>query len=294
MARTVVKAEWIIRSLQDKQIPVRDQAVVIENGRIADITADAPAHAEAIDIPDGIVVPGFLNLHNHTIKAPLFRGIVDDLPRRAIGESKVYSMLMPTGALAMTYLEDAELEALVALGPEIMKSGATTLVDQFRPRQRAIFDLARNGGCGSMAPPTSFLPRRRSRLRLSPPPRQSGTAAELVHAATIASADILRRPDPRPGSGPVPPPTLSLSLSMPCGRTCSRSAIRSERWCGMLPRPMSIRSSSRGAWSFALARVLGLDEAGIIAKGRAAITKLWNEAKRLGHFPPEAEPATAD
>ena len=116
MARTVVKAEWISRSLQDKQISVRDQAVVIENGRVADITADAPADAEAIDIPDGVVVPGFLNLHNHTIKAPLFRGIVDDLPRCAIGESKVYSMLMPTGALAMTYLEDAELEALVALG----------------------------------------------------------------------------------------------------------------------------------------------------------------------------------
>ena len=94
MTRTVVKAEWIIRSLQDKQIPVRDQAVVIEDGRIADITADAPADAEAIEIPGGIVVPGFLNLHNHTINAPLFRGIVDDLPRRAIGESKVYSMLM--------------------------------------------------------------------------------------------------------------------------------------------------------------------------------------------------------
>ena len=41
-------------------------------------------------------------------------------------------------------------------------------------------------------------------------------------------------------------------------------------------------------------KMLGLDEAGIIAKGRAATTKLWNEAKRLGHFPPEAEPATAD
>lgn len=41
-------------------------------------------------------------------------------------------------------------------------------------------------------------------------------------------------------------------------------------------------------------KVLGLDEAGIIAKGRAATTKLWNEAKRHGHLPPEAEPATAD
>ena len=51
------------------------------------------------------------------------------------------------GALAMTYLDNAELEALVALGLlEIMKSGATILVDQFRPRQRAIFDFARQWG----------------------------------------------------------------------------------------------------------------------------------------------------
>jgi 5-methylthioadenosine/S-adenosylhomocysteine deaminase len=87
--RTVVKAEWTIRSLKDKLVPVRDQAVVIEGGRIADVTAELLADADTIEIPGGIVFPGFLNLHNRTINAPLFRGIVDDLPRRAIGESKV-------------------------------------------------------------------------------------------------------------------------------------------------------------------------------------------------------------
>ena len=39
-------------------------------------------------------------------------------------------------------------------------------------------------------------------------------------------------------------------------------------------------------------KVLGLDEVGIVTKGRAATTKLCNEAKRLGHFP--SEPATMD
>lgn len=49
---------------------------------------------------------------------------------------------------------------LLALGLlEIMKSGATTLVNQFRPRQRAIFDLARQ-----WAAPTYFLPRQRSKV----------------------------------------------------------------------------------------------------------------------------------
>ena len=53
---------------------------------------------------------------------------------------------------------------LLALGLlEIMKSGATTLVNQFRPRQRAIFDLARQWAA-LMAAPTYFLPRQRSKV----------------------------------------------------------------------------------------------------------------------------------
>ena len=55
-------------------------------------------------------------------------------------------------------------------------------------------------------------------------------------------------------AGSAPVPLRILSSSMPCGRTCSRSAIRSERWCGMPPQLMSIRLSLTAAWSFALAR----------------------------------------
>jgi cytosine/adenosine deaminase-related metal-dependent hydrolase len=157
--RLVVKAEWVVRAIGDRQVPVRGQAIVIEGSRIADITAQPPTDFETIDVPGGIICPGFLNLHNHSINGPLFRGIVDDLPRRAIGESKVYSMLMPMGGLAMTYLDDDDLEALVALGLlEVMKSGATTLVDQFRPRQRVILELADRWGLRFYGAPYLFSP----------------------------------------------------------------------------------------------------------------------------------------
>jgi cytosine/adenosine deaminase-related metal-dependent hydrolase len=159
--RLVVRTEWTIRTAASRQVPVKDHAVVIEDGRIADITGDPPSDWQTIDVPGGIAFPGFINLHNHTINAPLFRGIVDDLPRRATGESKVYSVLMPIGALAMTFLDDEELEAVVALGLlEVAKSGATTLVDQFRPRQRAILDLARDWGLRLYAAPYLFSPAR--------------------------------------------------------------------------------------------------------------------------------------
>lgn len=157
--RLVVKGEWVIRSIGGRQVPVRDQAVVIEANRIVDVTAAPPSDAETLDMPGAIVCPGLLNLHNHTINGPLFRGIVDDLPRRAIGESKVYSMLMPIGSLAMSYLDDDGLEALVALGLlEVMKSGATTLLDQFRPRQRIILELARRWGLRFYGAPYLFSP----------------------------------------------------------------------------------------------------------------------------------------
>ncbi len=122
VARLVVEAAWIIRSLQS---PVRDQAVVIENGRVADNTADASLNAEAIDVPGRIVVSGLLH---HTSNTPLVRGIVADLPRRAIGEREVYSLLLALGAPAMTSRNDAALEALVIFGlHEIEKGGASSL-----------------------------------------------------------------------------------------------------------------------------------------------------------------------
>ncbi len=124
-------------------------------------------------------------------------------------------------------------------------------------------------------------------------PGQSGTAAELVHAATIASADILRRPDLgwiRPGA------TADLVVvavdAMRAHLQPVRDPIRTLVWYASSADVDTVIIEGRVV--VRAGKVLGLDEAGIIAKGRAATTKLWNEAKRLGHFPPEAEPATAD
>jgi 5-methylthioadenosine/S-adenosylhomocysteine deaminase len=157
--RLIIRARWTIVHERDRQVPMEGVSVLVEGGRVVDVTRDPPADGDVIDIPGGIAFPGFINLHNHTINAPLFRGIVDDLPRSAIGESKVYSMLMPIGALAVSHLAPDELEALVALGlTEVAKSGATTLVDQFRPRQTAILDLAKRCGLRLYAAPYLFSP----------------------------------------------------------------------------------------------------------------------------------------
>jgi cytosine/adenosine deaminase-related metal-dependent hydrolase len=159
MARLVIKTAWTIATIGERQVPVENLAIVVEDGRIADLTRSPPADAETISLAQGIAVPGFINLHNHAINAPLFRGIVDDLPRSAIGESKVYSMLMPMGGLAATFLDEHELKAIMALGVlEVLRSGVTTLVDQFRPPQASIFDLARQWGLRLYGAPYLFSP----------------------------------------------------------------------------------------------------------------------------------------
>jgi hypothetical protein len=40
-------------------------------------------------------------------------------------------------------------------------------------------------------------------------------------------------------------------------------------------------------------RMQGVDEAAIVRRGAAATRRLWQEAKRQGFFPAEAEPARA-
>ena len=150
-----------------------------------------------------------------------------------------------------------------------------------------------NGGCGSMAPPTSFLPRRRSRLRLSPPPRA------IRHRRRIGSRRHHRQR--RHPTSPRPRLDQARCHRRPCRCRCRCHAgapaagPRSDQDAGVVCFLGRCRyGHHRGRVVVRAGKVLGLDEAGIIAKGRAATTKLWNEAKRLGHFPPEAEPATAD
>jgi cytosine/adenosine deaminase-related metal-dependent hydrolase len=52
----------------------------VQDGRIADVVRDRPTlDAERIAAPDALLLPGLINLHNHALSAPLFRGLADDI-----------------------------------------------------------------------------------------------------------------------------------------------------------------------------------------------------------------------
>lgn len=135
-------------------------SVVVEGGRIAGVTRE---HVEDAAVrlrrPGAIVIPGLINLHNHSINGPLFRGLIDDVDAARWGQTKIYSILLPLAKLAMD-LPPEDLEAIVELGLlEVAASGATTVVEAFRPEQFMTFDVAKRLGLRFYGAPYLFSAR---------------------------------------------------------------------------------------------------------------------------------------
>ena len=145
MTETIaIRARWVLVPDGARQRIETDRWVLVEGGCVAAVTRDRPGGADrVVDAADALVLPGFVNLHNHGISALLFRGIVEDRPTASWAADTVYGLIMPLQGLAMEVLDDEELRAVTALGllgP--LKGGATTTMDMFRIAQSVSFDAA--------------------------------------------------------------------------------------------------------------------------------------------------------
>ena len=149
MTETIaIRARWVLVPDGGGQRIETDRWVLVEGGCVAAVTADRPGGTDrVIDVPEALVLPGFVNLHNHGISALLFRGIVEDRPTASWAADTVYGLIMPLQGLAMEVLDEGELRAITALGllgP--VKGGATTTMDMFRIAQHVSFDVAEELG----------------------------------------------------------------------------------------------------------------------------------------------------
>lgn len=127
-ADTIIEARWLI-PIVPKGVTLENQSVVINQGRIEAIlpTADARRRYESGDVaelPDSVVLPGFVNLHSH---APmnLLRGLGADLPLMDWLTKKIW----PAEGRLMSAAFCREGARLAGL--EMAASGITTSSDMY-------------------------------------------------------------------------------------------------------------------------------------------------------------------
>jgi cytosine/adenosine deaminase-related metal-dependent hydrolase len=132
--------------------------VIIRDGRIADVVrGGATLDAERIAAPDALLLPGLINLHNHALSAPLFRGLADDIAPGDLPGHIVYSLLMPLGDVAAAVMTEEEIgDAAEMALLEGLRCGMTALLDVYRVAQWPFIERAKRLGLRSWSCPYLF------------------------------------------------------------------------------------------------------------------------------------------
>jgi cytosine/adenosine deaminase-related metal-dependent hydrolase len=132
--------------------------VVVQEGRIADVVRDPPTlDAERIAVPDALLLPGFVNLHNHALSAPLFRGLADEIAPGDIPGHIVFALLMPLGDVAAEIMTKEEIgDAAEMALLEGLRTGMTSVLDVYRLAQWPFVERARRLGLRSWSCPYLF------------------------------------------------------------------------------------------------------------------------------------------
>jgi 5-methylthioadenosine/S-adenosylhomocysteine deaminase len=112
----VLSADWV---LPISGAPIRDGAVVIEDGRIAAV-GSRDALGAGVEYPDSVIMPGFVNAHSH-LEYAVYAGFGDGLPFAPW-------ILIHIERKARIDLEDMEAIALLGAA-ECLASGITTIGD---------------------------------------------------------------------------------------------------------------------------------------------------------------------
>lgn len=130
-----------------RQVVLRDHWVLLEEDRVAAVTPSRPAADLAYDRPGRFVLPGLLNLHNHCFSEAVARTHTEDGNGRKNNQSIVYTVLMPLTKRGIEILSPVERMAVARLGIlQLLKGGATTVMEPFRNGIPEMFDAAAEMG----------------------------------------------------------------------------------------------------------------------------------------------------
>ncbi|MGJ4964766.1 amidohydrolase family protein [Bradyrhizobium sp. HKCCYLRH3061] len=157
MSTTAIFGSYVLTRRDGAQDVLRDHWVLVEGRRIAAVTRDRPAADEVFDRPGRFVLPGLLNLHNHVFSEAIARTLTEDGNGRRNNKSIVYTVLLPLSKRGADILSAEERLAIGRMGVlQLLKGGATTVMEPFRNTIPEMFDAALEMGLRFYGAPYLF------------------------------------------------------------------------------------------------------------------------------------------
>ena len=147
MSTIAIFGSYVLSRRDGAQEVLRDHWVLLEGKRIAAVTCDRPTADEVFDRPGRFVLPGLMNLHNHCFSEAVARTHTEDGNGRRNNLSIVYTVLLPLTKRGADMLSPQERLAIARLGIlQLLKGGATTVMEPFRNTIPEMFDAAEEMG----------------------------------------------------------------------------------------------------------------------------------------------------
>ncbi|MGY8667099.1 amidohydrolase family protein [Bradyrhizobium sp. UFLA05-109] len=157
MSTIAIFGSYVLARKDDAQDVLRDHWVLVEGKRIAAVTRDKPRADQVYDRPGRFILPGLLNLHNHCFSEAVARSHTEDGNGRRNNQSIVYTVLLPLTKRGADLLSPVERLAVARLGIlQLLKGGATTVMEPFRNSIPEMFDAAEEMGIRFYGAPYLF------------------------------------------------------------------------------------------------------------------------------------------
>src|SRR3569833_1415126 len=157
LTTTASFGSYVLSRIEERQQVLRDHWVLIEGKNIAAITPDKPSADDEFDARGRFILPGLLNLHNHVFSEAIARTLTEDGNGRRNNKSIVYTVLLPLTKRGAEILSSEERLAIARMGMlQLMKGGATTVMEPFRNTIPEMFDAAEEMGLRFYGAPYLF------------------------------------------------------------------------------------------------------------------------------------------
>ena len=157
MSTIAIFGSYVLSRHDGAQAVLRDHWVLLEGKKIAAVTRDRPAASEVFDRPGRFVLPGLINMHNHCFSEAVARTHTEDGNGRRNNQSIVYTVLLPLTKRGADLLSPEERLAVARLGIlQLLKGGATTVMEPFRNTIPEMFDAAEEMGIRFYGAPYLF------------------------------------------------------------------------------------------------------------------------------------------